>query len=194
MELSKRVIEAFGLAFELHRTQRRKGSGVPYITHLMAVAAAVGDHGGDEDQIVAALLHDAVEDQGGKETLARIEDAFGREVADLVAGCTDSLVSPKPPWRDRKQSFAQSLRTASPRVKLIVAADKLHNIRTTINDLRTVGSAVWRRFAGGRDGTLWYYREVCRALAHRWSDPVLEELLEAADMLRQAAQGPETKG
>jgi len=187
MTYTTRILDAVALAFELHSKQKRKLSGVPYISHLMAVAATVGDHGGDEDQFVAALLHDAAEDQGGHDTLARIRERFGEAVARYVEGCTDAFTVPKPPWRGRKEDFLKRLEDADARVKLVVAADKLHNARATVTALRQHGEAIWGEFRGGRDDTLWYYAEVLRALAKGWSHPVLRELADAVDALHREA-------
>jgi (p)ppGpp synthase/HD superfamily hydrolase len=182
-----RFVEAFAFAESLHRKQRRKGSDVPYITHLMAVAALVGEYSGDEDQVIAALLHDAVEDQGGQNTLARIREIFGDTVAGYVLGCSDAHSEPKGPWLERKTRFLDALKEAPPNVKLIVASDKLHNVRTLINDLYKVHNALWDRFSGRREGTLWYYREALRALAVGWEHPILRELSEAVDKLEELA-------
>ena len=188
MEYSPRIIDAFAYALELHDGQARKLSAVPYITHLMAVAAIVGEHGGDEDQLIAGLLHDAAEDQGGLETLAAIRERFGDTVAGYVEGCTDSYTIPKPPWRARKEAFLERLEDAPPEVKLIVAADKLHNARATITALREKGNAIWGEFRGGRDDTLWYYAELVRVLAKGWSHPALRDLADAVDALHRRAQ------
>jgi (p)ppGpp synthase/HD superfamily hydrolase len=187
LEYSPRIVEAFAFTYELHRAQIRKGSHVPYITHLMGVAAIVGRHGGDEEQFIAALLHDAVEDQGGIETLELIRQKFGDKVAEYVSGCTDSDTTPKPPWEERKEKFIQSTRTASPRQKLIVAADKLHNAKSIISDLGERGNAVWKMFKGGRENTLWYYGEMVLALSHNWSHALLRELADAVDLLHRRA-------
>jgi len=192
MEYSPRIVDAFAFTYDLHRTQVRKGSRVPYITHLMGVAAIVGRHGGDEDQFIAALLHDAVEDQGGLETLDRIRDRFGEAVADYVAGCSDSDEPPKPPWWERKERFIETARTASPKQKLIIAADKLHNARALISDVREKGEAVWDLFNAGREGILWYYAEMVRVLAEDWSHPLLRELAEEVDALQRLAVRLET--
>ena len=164
MSLTSRYEKAFVLAAELHREQQRKGSGVPYLSHLLAVSATVIEHGGDEDEAIAGLLHDAVEDQGGAETRERIRGCFGNRVAEIVDGCTDTDVIPKPPWRERKESFIESLRDASGSVHLVVAADKLHNSRSTLADYRQIGNDVWALFQGRRDGTLWYFRSVAERL------------------------------
>jgi (p)ppGpp synthase/HD superfamily hydrolase len=187
MEYSSRIVDAFALSFQLHQKQVRKGSHVPYITHLMGVAAIVGRHGGDEEQFIAALLHDAVEDQGGQATLARIRARFGDTVAEYVAGCSDTDIEPKPPWLERKEQFIKATRTASPKLKLIIAADKLHNTRSTISDLRERGDQVWRMFKGDKDAHLWYMEEMLRALAHQWEHPLLRELADAIETLHQIA-------
>jgi (p)ppGpp synthase/HD superfamily hydrolase len=187
MEYSPRIVEAFALTYDLHRTQIRKGSHVPYITHLMGVAAVVGRHGGDEDQFIAALLHDAVEDQGGQETLDLIRRKFGEKVAEYVAGASDSDTEPKPPWQERKEKFIAFARTAGPRQKLIIAADKLHNARSIISDLGERGNDVWKMFKNGREGTLWYYTEMVHALSYNWSHAVLRELADAVDQMHRRA-------
>jgi len=188
VDYSPRIIDAFAYALELHDGQARKLSGVPYVTHLMAVAAIVGEHGGDEDQVIAALLHDAAEDQGGLETLAAIRKRFGDTVAGYVEGCTDSYTIPKPPWRARKEAFIERIEDAEPQLKLIVAADKLHNARATITALREKGNAIWREFRGGREDTLWYYAELVRVLAKGWSHPALRDLADAVDALHRRAE------
>lgn len=184
---SRQLAEAFALALDLHQDQCRKGSDVPYVTHLMAVASIVGEYAGTEAQVIAALLHDAVEDQGGPKTLERIRATFGDAVAEYVSACSDTDAHPKPPWRDRKADFLAQLAHAKPEVKLIVAADKLHNARCMTNDLHLLGNGVWKRFTGGRDGTLWYMGEAVRALASGWSHPILRELADAVDLLHRCA-------
>jgi len=185
---SDRVADALALMFRLHREQLRKGSEVPYITHLMSVAALVGEYDGDEDQFIAALLHDAVEDQGGQETLALIREEFGERVAEMVWACSDTDEEPKPPWRARKQQYIDAVRNEPGEVKLVVAADKLHNIRSTIADLRMHGMQLWDKFTGGYEGTLWFYEEVLKALADDWSHPILEDLSDAVENLTHAAR------
>lgn len=156
--LTIRFDEALAYAAQLHREQRRKGSRVPYISHLLAVTATVIEHGGDEDEAIAALLHDSVEDQGGAATREQVRLRFGERVAAVVDGCTDTDVTPKPPWQGRKTAFIEALRVANHSVHLVVAADKLHNAGSTLADYRRIGDEVWERFSGGREGTLWYYR------------------------------------
>lgn len=157
-QLSSRFEEALIYATHLHAGQARKGSDIPYVSHLLSVAALVMEDGGSEDEVIAALLHDAVEDQGGWETRREIAGRFGEPVARIVDGCTDTDETPKPPWRERKQSYVVQMRDASPEVRRVSMADKLHNSRTILADLHRYGDAVWSRFTGGKDGTLWYYR------------------------------------
>lgn len=185
MEYTDRIVDAFALAFDLHRTQKRKGSETPYLTHLMATASIVGEFGGDEDQFIAALLHDAVEDQGGRKTLDLVRARFGDRVADFVDGCSDSDAQPRPPWRERKERHLVKAATAAPELRLLIAADKLHNARTMLTDLREQGNDIWKRFRGNREGTLWYYAEMVRALATNWTHPVLRELAQVVDMIQR---------
>ncbi|NIA15311.1 MAG: HD domain-containing protein [Nitrospiraceae bacterium] len=187
MEYTPRIVDAFAFAYELHKKQVRKQSHVPYITHLMAAAATVGGHAGDEDQFIAALLHDAAEDQGGAETLNRIRERFGDAVAGYVAACSDSYDDPRPPWHERKGRFLEGVADADPKLKLVVAADKLHNARSIVSDLHERGNDVWRMFKAGRESTLWYYGEVVRALAKDWTHPVLRELGDAVDLMQRVA-------
>ena len=156
--LSERFEEALLYAHELHGDQYRKGTRVPYMGHLMGVASLVLEYGGDEEQVIAALLHDAIEDQGGSLARDQIRARFGERVAAIADGCTDAVGTPKPPWRQRKEAHLAKLTTASRSVLLVACADKLHNARTLVADYRVVGEELWERFHGGREGTLWYYR------------------------------------
>jgi (p)ppGpp synthase/HD superfamily hydrolase len=187
MLLSLRFREALACAAELHAGQERKGSGVPYLAHLLAVASIVLDYQGSEDEAIAALLHDAVEDQGGAATLREIRRRFGDTVADIVAGCSDADSIPKPPWRQRKEAYLAHLPRASASVRLVSAADKLHNARALLMDYRQVGEAVWQRFNGGREGTLWYYGALVEALCRAGTTPVVEELQRAVRELQRLA-------
>jgi len=142
----------------MHAGQGRKHSCVPYLAHLMGVAATVLEAGGDEDLAIAALLHDVVEDCGGRPMLKEVQRRFGKRVARIVDGCTDAYESPKPPWRERKENYIAHLEKADKDTRLVSAADKLNNVRSILIDYREVGEFVWERFNGGREGTLWYYR------------------------------------
>jgi len=190
MHLSPRFSEAFVWAANLHRDQVRKGpKPIPYLGHLLAVASTVIDFGGTEDEAIAALLHDAVEDQGGAPTLAMIRRLFGPAVADIVDGCTDTDQQPKPPWQLRKERYIAHLAEASPSVLLVAAADKLANARSILIDMREVGAAVWDRFHCTPQQSLWYYRTVVETLR---STPVNRQLLAELDQtvtaLEQAAK------
>jgi (p)ppGpp synthase/HD superfamily hydrolase len=156
--LSDRFEKALLFATRLHAGQLRKGTATPYVAHLMAVASLVLENGGDEDQAIAALLHDAIEDQGHSVTLDGIRARFGETVAAIVEGCTDARTTPKPPWQQRKEAYLAHLAMAPDSERLVAVADKLHNARTILADYRAVGEAVWDRFNGGKAGTLWYYR------------------------------------
>jgi (p)ppGpp synthase/HD superfamily hydrolase len=174
--LTTKFDEALAFAVELHRKQPRKGTGVPYVSHLLSVAALVLEHGGTEEQAIAALLHDAVEDQGGRPTAEAIRARFGDVVADIVDGCTDTDVSPKPPWRARKEAYIARVRQEPAHVRLVSAADKLHNARTMVTDLRIHGPVLWSRFNASRDETLWYLGALVEAFREAGTTPVVEEL------------------
>ena len=176
MELSGRFDEALLLAAGLHRRQVRKGSGVPYVAHLLAVAALVLEYGGGEDEAIAALLHDAIEDQGGAATREQIRLLFGPAVAEIVDGCTDADTIPKPPWRARKEAYLAHLQSASPSVLLVSAADKLHNVRSILSDYRLIGDEIWLRFKAGKEGSLWYYRSVLNIYKERMDGPLTEQI------------------
>ena len=174
MPYGEKFEQALPYAARLHRDQVRKGTSTPYITHLLAVASIVGENGGTEDEVVAALLHDAPEDQGGEARLGEIRAQFGDGVAEIVDGCTDTFETPKPPWRERKERYLAHLANASGSVRLVSSADKLHNARTVLSDYRLLGEDLWTRFNGKKVGTLWYYRAVVDTL--RGDGPIVEEL------------------
>ncbi len=171
--LSNRYQRALFYAFQLHRRQSRKGTTTPYIAHLLTVSALVLEHGGDEDTAIAALLHDAVEDQGGLPVLETIRNNFGDRVARLVEACSDTLQTPKPPWQERKATVLRQLEEADPDVLLISLADKIHNARSIVSDFEKVGDQLWARFHGGKEGTLWYYRACLDVLTRRGRHPFL---------------------
>jgi len=149
---------------------------VPYIGHLLGVASLVLQHGGDENEAIAALLHDAAEDQGGRATLREIERKFGKKVAGIVEACSDTFETPKPPFLTRKKKHVAKICRASPSVRLVYAADKLHNARSILADYQAIGERLWRRFSEGKAGTLWYYREMTNALKKPGSGPLVKEL------------------
>ena len=176
MPYTEKFEEALLYANRLHKEQKRKGTDTPYITHLLAVAAIVGENGGTEDEVVAALLHDAPEDQGGEERLEDIRVRFGDEVAKIVAGCSDTYEESKPTWRPRKEAYVAHMASAPASVRLVSSADKLHNARSILADLRAVGDDLWDRFTGGKEGTLWYYRALVETYKAAGANSLVEEL------------------
>ncbi|MBE9052345.1 bifunctional (p)ppGpp synthetase/guanosine-3',5'-bis(diphosphate) 3'-pyrophosphohydrolase [Nostocales cyanobacterium LEGE 11386] len=174
--LTERFTAALTYATQLHAKQVRKGSGVPYIAHLLGAASIALEYGANEDEAIAALLHDAIEDQGGAATRAEIRRRFGDHVTAIVDGCTDADTTPKPPWRQRKEAYIAHIATASPSVLLVSAADKLYNAQSILKDYRLIGESLWQRFQAGREGTLWYYRAIADALTKTGTTPLVQEL------------------
>ena len=187
MVLSQRFEDALLYAAHIHGGQTRKGTEVPYMAHLMAVAGIVLEYGGSENEAIAGLLHDAAEEAGGKPRIEDIRVRFGEEVASIVDGCTDCLDDPRPPWRTRKAAYIGRIPRLSDRVRLVAAADILHNARSNLKDLREHGDQVWSRFKGGKDGTLWYYRCVVQALKTLGTNHLLDELERAVVELERLA-------
>jgi (p)ppGpp synthase/HD superfamily hydrolase len=171
-----RLEQAFTLANRLHAGQTRKSTSVPYISHLLGVAALVIADGGSEDEAVAALLHDAAEDQGGEATLALIKEQFGERVARIVADSSDTLEDPKPPWRERKVTHLARMQRAEAGTCRVMLADKVYNSRTLLNDLHREGEAAWDKFNGGKQGTLWYYREMYTLLSAKLPGELANQL------------------
>ena len=180
--VSQRFHDALSYASTLHRTQGRKGTTIPYIAHLLAVASIVMEAGGSEDEAIAALLHDGPEDQGGEKTLADIRKRFGNTVADIVSNCSDTFEDPKPAWAERKRKYIEHLRSADFGTLLVSCADKLHNARATLRDLRDHGPSVWNRFSATREQTLANYRGLIEAYSSAGPDPrrtgIVHELTE----------------
>lgn len=185
--LTKRFDDALGYASELHRAQLRSGTSIPYVSHLLAVASLALEAGGDEDQAIAALLHDAAEDQGGAARLEEIRVRFGDRVADIVADCTDSWELPKPEWRPRKEAYLATLAHKSADSLLVSRADKMHNAGAIVRDLAVHGAGLWCRFTGGRDGSLWYYRALVIAFEERLPGPETEHLKRLVDEMHVLA-------
>lgn len=177
-------------AAQVHAGQTRKGSGIPYITHLMAAAGLVAEDGGDEDQVIAALLHDAPEDQGGRDRLEDIRVRFGEKIAAIVAACTDTYDEPKPPWQARKEAYLAELKSAPPEVLRVSAADKLHNSRSIVADLRAEGEAAFAKFQGKQVGTLWYYRTLAEVYQTRSPGPLAEEVARTVAEMHRLAHSP----
>jgi (p)ppGpp synthase/HD superfamily hydrolase len=174
--LSGRFDAALAYASRAHEGQFRKGTRVPYISHVLAVCGLVLEDGGSEDEAIAALLHDVVEDAGGAAALEQIRHRFGPAIAKLVDGCSDTDQTPKPPWKQRKLAHIARLRQAAPEVRRICSADKLHNARSILLDYRSQGEALWQRFNADGDETLWYYEELVTALREAGGGPLVEEL------------------
>lgn len=158
MLLTERFDDALAYTSALHRTQLRKGTQIAYISHLMAVSSLVIEHGGNEDQAIGGLLHDAAEDQGGAAILDQIALRYGEGVAEIVSDCTDAWTDPKPPWRARKEAYLARLPTKKAGSLLVSLADKTHNGRSILFDHSMIGPEIWNRFSVKRDQTLWYYR------------------------------------
>jgi (p)ppGpp synthase/HD superfamily hydrolase len=180
--------EAMLLAHELHRHDVRKGTGKPYISHLLGVCSLVVDYGGDEKMAIAALLHDAVEDHGGYPMLEKIRQQFGERVAHIVDGCTDSYVldaTKKEPWRQRKEMYLARIPLEDEDVRMVSAADKLYNCRTILRDLRRDGLIALDRFNGGRKDTVWYYDQLVRAFRAAGSNDLVEELAISVDEMKR---------
>ncbi|TXT25953.1 MAG: metal dependent phosphohydrolase [Rhodocyclaceae bacterium] len=190
--LSQRFDEALQFAASIHRQQMRKGTTIPYITHLMAVSSIVGEAGGDEDLMIAGLLHDSIEDQGVSR--GEIARRFGERVASLVEACSDSNTIPKPPWKQRKERYIAHLQKAGPDVRFISVADKLHNARSILTDLKVLGSAVWDRFNASRDDILWYYRSVISALREGWTHLLVQELEQVVDQIERLSESARPAG
>lgn len=189
--LSPKFAEALQFANEIHGAQARKGLGAPYISHLMAVSALVLEFGGNETQAIAALLHDSAEDCGGRKMLDTVRASFGKEVAEIVAACTDSFAeSPeeKAEWRPRKEAYLAQLADEPPAAKLVSCADKLHNLTNTLRDIGNEGVEAWKvRMAmtktGATEKQIWYYTGCYRALSSGWTNPMLNTFGKAVEEL-----------
>ena len=189
-KLSERFEAALVYAYQLHRHQTRKVNRTPYIAHLLSVTALVLEDGGNEDEAIAALLHDAVEDQGGQATREEIKQRFGETVVAIVDGCTESDTIPKPPWRDRKQRYLEQLRRGSPSVRRVALADKLHNARTIVLDYRQQGENLWSAFTSGKDGLMWFYHSLLELYQPTDPSPMVGELRRVVEELEQLVEQP----
>ena len=177
--LSEKYDEAVRFASSLHKTQTRKGTDIPYISHLMSVSSLVLEYGGNEVQAIAGLLHDAVEDQGGDQTLKIIKEKFGNEVAEIVVDCTDAWEDPKPPWEQRKKDYLAKLPKKPHTSMLVSLCDKVHNAEAISNDKLRFGDAVYERFNKGKDGTVWYYQALSAIFSERMPGPLSDRLARA---------------
>jgi (p)ppGpp synthase/HD superfamily hydrolase len=174
--LSERFEKALVYAAVVHAGQTRKGTGIPYIGHLLGVASIALEYGANEDEAIGALLHDAGEDAGGAGRIEDIRVRFGETVAKIVEGCTDTVIMPKPPWRERKEKYIAHVKDADASTILVSAADKLYNTRAILRDLRKGGNAAWSRFKGGKEGSLWYYRAIVNAFRAHGESDLIDEL------------------
>ena len=181
---------AFEFGLKTHAKQKRKGTDTQYVSHLLGVASLVLEHGGDEEQAMAAMLHDAVEDQGAQFEPV-IRERFGARVADIVLGCTDADTLPKPPWRKRKATFIRHPEHAGVDVLLVSCADKVHNARAIWTDVRTHGLEVFDRFKAGQDGTLWYYRTLSDIFYPLLPGALSDELQDAVTVIGRLGTGPD---
>ena len=184
--LTDRFVSALQFAHDVHRSQIRKDTTIPYVSHLLSVAGLVLESGGDEDLAIAGLLHDAVEDAeeiSGEEMSDRIRSKFGDRVADIVDGCSDAKSSPggrKPPWRSRKEAYIQHLRSASDDVLRVSIADKVHNARSIATDQDRFGAELWKRFSSNSEESRWYYTSLRDIYKERISDSYLIKELDIA--------------
>ncbi len=177
MKLSEKFEEALVYASVVHAGQIRKATGIPYIGHLLGVASIAFEYGADENEAIGALLHDAAEDAGGAARIEDIRVRFGEKVATIVEGCTDTLETPKPPWRERKEKYLAHLKETDASTRLVSAADKLFNARSILRELRQRGDAIWARFSGGKKDRLWYYRALVTAFRqHGDHSDLIDEL------------------
>jgi len=192
MTYSPRFEAALVYATHVHAGQVRKGTRIPYISHLLAVGALVAEHGGDEDQVIAALLHDAPEDQSGAGRLDDIRVRFGEPVARIVEACSDTFEEPKPAWQPRKEAYLAHLKSAPKEVLLVSAADKLHNARAIVADLRREGGAAFEKFTGKEAGTLWYYDALASEYEARYPGPLADELRRVVQEMRRLAGAAKT--
>jgi (p)ppGpp synthase/HD superfamily hydrolase len=181
--------QALHYAVLIHAGQMRKDTDVPYIAHLLGVASIALEYGATEVEAIGALLHDAAEDVGGRGRIADIRQRFGDAVADIVQGCTDSEIVPKPEWRKRKEDYIAHLPEASHSVRLVSASDKLHNARAILRDYRTHGEELWSRFTGEKSGTLWYYRALVSAFSKAEKNELIAELDRVVSEIEELSKG-----
>lgn len=181
--LGPRFEEALLFANRIHSEQKRKDSGAPYLAHALGVTALVLEDGGTEEEAIGALLHDAAEDQGGEKILAEIREKFGPKLEQIVRECSDTLVSPKPPWKGRKEYHLSGLKTALPETIRIMQADKVYNARNLQRSLIEHGSQTWQNFKGGREGTLWYFHQMYDLLSQTRSGYLMMEFARLIDLI-----------
>lgn len=182
--LTPRFDDALAIARECHQSQLRKGTEVPYISHPMAVASLVLEHGGNQDEAIAGLLHDVLED-GGAEWASEIEARFGGNVLSIVKQCSDAVPNAgeeKAPWKERKLAYVASLANKTPSALLVTGCDKLHNLSAIVRDYREHGEALWDRFNADRDEICWYYSEMTQQLSALDVPPAKELAVKYAEL------------
>ncbi len=192
MAYTQRFDDAMVYAARMHISQVRKGTSTPYIGHLLGVCSITIEYGADEDEAIAALLHDGPEDQGGEVILTDIRVRFGDRVADIVAGCSDTFEKPKPDWLIRKQRYIAHIPLAPVSTRFVSAADKLYNARTILSDTIRIGDLLWPRFTGGKTNTMWYYRALVSAYVSAPDDrvnPLVDELNRVVTELERVVNG-----
>jgi GTP pyrophosphokinase len=193
--MTTRLADAFRYATEIHAGQTRKGTAIPYIAHVMGVASIAFSYGADEDEAIAALLHDTIEDAPAAIGAERVRDAirrqFGERVLAIVEGCTDTDASPKPPWLERKKQYIAHVVAADASTVLVSASDKLHNVSAILADFRQHGDAVWRRFNAdaGKRGVIGYYRGLVTAYRRTGHQPRLVSDLHSVVSALEAETG-----
>jgi (p)ppGpp synthase/HD superfamily hydrolase len=194
--LTKRFDEALVYAACVHEGQFRKGTAIPYVAHLLAVCAMVLEDGGDEDEAIAALLHDAVEDAGGSGQAAAIRQRFGARVARIVEECSDTEVSPKPPWRTRKEAYVERAKSAPDDARRVSLADKIHNARSILLDYRQHGEGLWARFRASGDEQVWYFEALVAAFRRASGNRLVDELARVVGEIKalRAARGQPSSG
>ncbi|WP_448379964.1 HD domain-containing protein [Gloeomargarita sp.] len=192
--LGTRFAQALVYAHELHQNQVRKGTSIPYISHLMAVSALALEHGANEDQAIAALLHDSLEDAPqysgrSRQVIEReIAAQFGTHVLHMILNCTDTHgEGQKADWWQRKKAYLQHLEAVDEAVLLIANADKLHNAQCIWRDYQQLGEALWARFTAGKEGTLWYYQNLAELFNRRRPSPLARDLQTVVNWLTDAA-------
>ncbi|MDB9314613.1 HD domain-containing protein [Spirulina sp. CS-785/01] len=183
MSFTSQFEDALVFATRLHQNQTRKGNKTPYIGHLLSVAGLVIEDGGSEAETIAALLHDAIEDQGGEATRQEILHRFGEEVTRIVDYCTESTETPKPPWKERKLRYIEQIKQGDVAVCRVSLADKLHNARSLFQQYQQQGDTVWTFFRGGKADTLWFYHQLLPLYQQRLESPMCQDLADILDQL-----------
>lgn len=185
MKLTEKFETALIYATRLHANQYRKVSNTPYISHLLSVAALVLEAGGTEEEAIAGLLHDSIEDQGGKQTREEIRQLFGEQIVTIIDGCTECDTHPKPPWQERKNKYLENIRQASPSIQKVSLADKLHNARSLLSDWQQHGDIIWQQFKAGKTSTLWFYQQLLQVYQANGSSAMVEEFAHIVHNLHQ---------